>query len=130
MDVEDRATTAGYRLAQRSLNGQVVWWWQLVADPDDTRQPCWLERRQALSYMEGVLQRSIVTPAKTWVQKCRSGALTLFIFVTFGACVRAASSRTRSRWKISPPAEPGGACRMSESREEIPELRRDLRDAG
>jgi hypothetical protein len=63
MEVEARAVAAGYRLAQRSLNGQVVWWWQLVDDPDDTRQPCWLERRQALFYMEGVLQRSIVTPA-------------------------------------------------------------------
>jgi hypothetical protein len=63
MDVEVRATTLGYRLAQRSLNGQIVWWWQNLADPDDTRQPCWLERPQALSYMEGVLQRSIVTPA-------------------------------------------------------------------
>jgi hypothetical protein len=60
---EARATTLGYRLAQRSLKGQLVWWWQRLDDPDDTRQPCWLERRQALSYMEGVLQRSIVTPA-------------------------------------------------------------------
>ena len=63
VDVEVRATAAGYRLAQRSLNGQLVWWWQNVSDPDDTRQPCWLERRQALSYMEGVLQRSTVTRA-------------------------------------------------------------------
>jgi hypothetical protein len=60
MGVEARATTAGYRLAQRSLKGQLVWWWQILDDPDDTRQPCWLERRQALSYMEGVLQRSTV----------------------------------------------------------------------
>jgi hypothetical protein len=36
-----------------------VWWWQLVDDPDDTRQPCWLERRQALSYMEAVLDRAV-----------------------------------------------------------------------
>ena len=63
MDVEARATTFGYRLAQRHLNGQLLWWWQKLDDPGDTRQPCWLERRQALSYMEGVLQRSIVTPA-------------------------------------------------------------------
>ena len=63
MDVEVRATAAGYRLAQRNLNGQHVWWWERLDDPDDTRQPCWLKRRQAISYMEGVLQRSIVTPA-------------------------------------------------------------------
>jgi hypothetical protein len=63
MDVEARATTAGYRLAQRSLRGQLVWWWQNLADPDDTRHPCWLERPQAISYTEGVLQRTIVTPA-------------------------------------------------------------------
>lgn len=63
MNIETRATTLGYRLAQRSLKRQHVWWWQRLDDPDDTRQPCWLERQQALSYMEGVLQRSIVTPA-------------------------------------------------------------------
>ena len=61
MDVEDRAATAGYRLAQRRLNGRLVWWWQLFADPEDTRQPCWLERRQAISYMQGVLRRVTVT---------------------------------------------------------------------
>jgi hypothetical protein len=60
-DTETLAATAGYRLAQRRLNGQLVWWWQLVDDQDDTRQPCWLERREALSYMEGVLQRLTVT---------------------------------------------------------------------
>jgi hypothetical protein len=53
MGVEVRATAAGYRLAQRSLNGQLVWWWQRLDDPDDTRHPCWLERRQAISYMRG-----------------------------------------------------------------------------
>jgi hypothetical protein len=58
VDVEERATAAGYRLARRSLRGQLVWWWQLLADPDDTRQPCWLERHQALSYMQGVLERN------------------------------------------------------------------------
>ena len=60
MDVEERATAAGYRLSRRSLNGQLVWWWQLVDDPDDTRQPCWLEQRQALSYLQGVLKRAAV----------------------------------------------------------------------
>jgi hypothetical protein len=59
-DVEYRAGVAGYRLARRSLRGQLVWWWQLVADPDDTRQPCWLERRQAISYMDAVLDRLAV----------------------------------------------------------------------
>jgi hypothetical protein len=59
MDVEERAATAGYRLARRTLNGQLVWWWQLITDPEDTRQPCWLERRQAVSYMQGFLQRII-----------------------------------------------------------------------
>ena len=58
--VEERAEAAGYRLARRSLRGQLVWWWQLCADPDDTRQPCWLERRQALSYMEAELDRLAV----------------------------------------------------------------------
>jgi len=48
------------RLARRSVNGRRVWWWQLVADPEDTRQPCWLDRRQALSYMEAVLDRLAV----------------------------------------------------------------------
>jgi hypothetical protein len=59
-EVEERAGAAGYRLARRSLRGQLVWWWQLTADPDDTRQPCWLERRQALSYMEAMLDRLAV----------------------------------------------------------------------
>ena len=59
-DVEDRAEAAGYRLARRSLRGQLVWWWQLIADPDDTRQPCWLERCQAVSYMEAMLDRLAV----------------------------------------------------------------------
>ena len=59
-EVEERAEVAGYRLARRSLRGQLVWWWQLMSDPDDTRQPCWLEQRQALSYMEGVLDRLAV----------------------------------------------------------------------
>ena len=59
-EVEERAEAAGYRFARRSLRGQLVWWWQLIADPDDTRQPCWLERRQALSYMEAVLDRLAV----------------------------------------------------------------------
>ena len=58
--VEDRAEAAGYRLARRSLRGQLVWWWQVIADPDDTRQPCWLERRQAVSYKEAVLDRLAV----------------------------------------------------------------------
>jgi hypothetical protein len=57
MDVEARAMTAGYRRAQRSLKGQCVWWWQPLDDPDDDRQPCWLKKRQALSYMDGVLSR-------------------------------------------------------------------------
>jgi hypothetical protein len=38
-----------------------VWWWQRLDDPDDTRQPGWLERRQAISYMEGLLQREATT---------------------------------------------------------------------
>jgi hypothetical protein len=60
VDVEERATAAGYRLARRSLKGQLVSWWQLVADPGDTRQPCWLEQRQAVSYMEDMLDRLAV----------------------------------------------------------------------
>jgi len=59
-DVEDRAEAAGYRLARRSLRGLLVWWWPLVADPDDTRPPCWLERRHALSYMHAVIDRLAV----------------------------------------------------------------------
>jgi hypothetical protein len=59
-EVEERAEAAGYRLARRSLRGQLAWWWQLIVDTDDTRQPCWLERRQALSYMEAVLDRLAV----------------------------------------------------------------------
>jgi len=56
MGVEARAATAGYRLAQRSLKGKLVWWRQRLDDLDDARQPCWLERQQAISYMHGVLQ--------------------------------------------------------------------------
>jgi hypothetical protein len=56
-EVEERAEAAGYRLARRSLRGQLVWWWQLIADADDTRQPSWLERRQAVSYMDDMLNR-------------------------------------------------------------------------
>ena len=63
VDVEARALGAAYRLAQRRLDGQLLWWWRLIADPSDTRQPCRLERGQALSYMEGVLQRNVATPA-------------------------------------------------------------------
>jgi hypothetical protein len=55
--VEERAEAAGYRLARRSLRGQLVWWWQVTSEPDDTRQPCFLERRQALSYMDDMLDR-------------------------------------------------------------------------
>jgi hypothetical protein len=56
-EVEERAAAAGYRLARRTLRGQLVWWWQLTADRDDTRQPCWLERREALLYMDLMLHR-------------------------------------------------------------------------
>jgi hypothetical protein len=54
------ARPAGYGLAPAKPpgTGRVVW--QLVAGPDDTRQPCWLERRQALNYMAGVLDRLVV----------------------------------------------------------------------
>jgi hypothetical protein len=54
---EGRAAAASFRLARRSLKGQPVYWWQRLDDPDDTRQPSWLEERQALSYMQGVLAR-------------------------------------------------------------------------
>jgi hypothetical protein len=57
VSVEARAVSAGYRLAQQTLNRQLVWWWQRLEDPEDMRQPCWLERRQALSYMEAFLER-------------------------------------------------------------------------
>ena len=60
MDVEARATTTGYRLAQQSLKGQVVWWWQRLDDPDDPRQPCWLEKRQAIAHMQDALDHSSV----------------------------------------------------------------------
>jgi hypothetical protein len=53
MTVEVRAASVGYRLAQRILKGQLVRWWQRLENPEDIRQPCWLERRQALSYMYG-----------------------------------------------------------------------------
>jgi hypothetical protein len=50
-DVEDRAEAAGYRLAQRSLRGQLVSWWQLIADPD----PSWAVRSWAsLSWLWAV----------------------------------------------------------------------------
>lgn len=55
--VAARAEAAGWRLAERTLNGQRVYWWQDVHDPDDTRHPCVLERRLAVSYMDGLLQR-------------------------------------------------------------------------
>jgi hypothetical protein len=62
-DVETQATAAGYRLTQRNLQAQLVWWWQRLDEPEDTRQPCWLERRQALSYMEAALRRNAVAVA-------------------------------------------------------------------
>jgi hypothetical protein len=62
MALQASAATARYRLARRRLNGKLVWWWQRLDDPDDTRQPCWLEKRQALSYMEGVLERGTGVP--------------------------------------------------------------------
>jgi len=58
MDTEAVAAANGYRLTHRNLDGRLVWWWQLVANPEDTRQPCWLERRQAVSYMRDALQRA------------------------------------------------------------------------
>lgn len=63
MDIEACAAAVGFRLAQRHLHGRLVWWWQRLDDPDDTRQPCWLEHRQTISYMQGILQRNTVKPA-------------------------------------------------------------------
>lgn len=60
MDVEACALAAGFRLAQRRLRGELVWWWQALGYPEDTRHPCWLERRQAIGYMESLLQRSVL----------------------------------------------------------------------
>jgi Tetracyclin repressor-like, C-terminal domain len=44
-DVEERAEAAGYRLARRSLRGNLVWRWQPVADPDDGSSAVLLERQ-------------------------------------------------------------------------------------
>lgn len=34
-----RAEAEGWRLAERMLKGQHVWWWQDAFDPDDPRHP-------------------------------------------------------------------------------------------
>ena len=35
MDVEACTLASGFRLAQRRLHGELVWWWQALAHPED-----------------------------------------------------------------------------------------------
>ena len=59
MGVEERATLAATASPAEASGGSSCGGGKLIADPGDTRQPCWLERRQALSYMDAVLARAI-----------------------------------------------------------------------
>ena len=49
MGVEAGAAIAGYRLAQRHLKEQLVWWWQRLDDPDRASRAAWnvVRRSQA-----------------------------------------------------------------------------------
>jgi hypothetical protein len=57
VDVLDAAAEQGFTLEERPLPGQWVWGWRRG---DDTRWPCFLIEREALSYMADRLRRSAV----------------------------------------------------------------------
>jgi hypothetical protein len=57
VDVLHRAGERGFQLEERPLRGQWVWGWRRG---DDTRHPCFLTEREALSYMADRLRRVAV----------------------------------------------------------------------
>jgi hypothetical protein len=52
--IEEAALLAEFELVPRMLNGQLVYGWQRGTD---TRFPCFLTEREAVSYMEDRLRR-------------------------------------------------------------------------
>jgi hypothetical protein len=57
MEVIEEAREHGYELEEGPLNGQWVWGWRRG---HDTRWPCFLTEREALSYMADRLTRTAV----------------------------------------------------------------------
>jgi len=55
MGVREEARQRGFTLEERPLRGQWVWGWRRG---DDTRWPCYLTEREALSYMADRLRRT------------------------------------------------------------------------
>jgi hypothetical protein len=57
VDVLAEAAERGFTLEERPLRGRWVWGWRRG---DDTRWPCFLTEREALSYMADRLRRTAV----------------------------------------------------------------------
>jgi hypothetical protein len=57
MQVIDEARERGYELEERPLAGRWVWGWRRGYD---TRHPCFLTEREAISYMRDRLTRIAV----------------------------------------------------------------------
>ena len=57
VDVRAEAAQRGFELEERPLHGQWVWGWRRG---DDTRFPCYLSEREALSWMADRLRRAEV----------------------------------------------------------------------
>jgi hypothetical protein len=57
MSVIEQTREHGYELEERRLNGRWVWGWRRG---DDTRHPCFLTEREAISYMRDRLTRIAV----------------------------------------------------------------------
>jgi hypothetical protein len=55
VDVREAARDHGFELDERPLRGLWVWGWRRG---DDTRWPCFLTEREALSYMADRLRRT------------------------------------------------------------------------
>jgi hypothetical protein len=56
VDVLTAAAEQGFQLEERPLRGRWVWGWRGATD--DTRWPCFLTEREALSYMADRLRRT------------------------------------------------------------------------
>jgi hypothetical protein len=54
MQVIEQARERGFELEERPLAGRWVWGWRRG---DDTRHPCFLTEREAISYMRDRLTR-------------------------------------------------------------------------
>jgi hypothetical protein len=57
VDIREAARDQGLELEERPLRGQWVWGWRRG---DDTRSPCYLSEREALSRMADRLRRVAV----------------------------------------------------------------------